>query len=332
MVTMAWSRRRVLELAALAAPLGASSAQTARAGSRRIGVLWLGGESTVFGPVSRQGFFRDGLRRYGWIEGQNLTIESRYVGTGLNLSTPVEQLLSAKVDVIVAMASPIALAAKDMTASVPIVFVVFGDPVEFGLIDSLAHPGGNLTGIYMPTAEHAGKRLGLLHEAVPGSTRIAVLKFPNSRARLETRITEAAAGKLGVELVDVKVDAISELEPALIACKKSGATAVTILAEPRASVNLGRIAEVSLAQGLPSIAGYAGFAWLGGFMAYGADGHEGFIRAAYFVARILQGERPADLPVEQSTKYVLALNKKTARTLRMRFPKSLIQYADFVIP
>jgi putative ABC transport system substrate-binding protein len=293
--------------------------------------LWLGGPSTIYGPGSREALFRDSLRRFGWTEGQNLVIEPRFVGTGVNLSKHVEQLLSMKVDVIVAMGSPIALAVKDISTSVPIVFVVFGDPVEFGLIDSLARPGGNLTGIYMPTAEHAGKRLGLLHEAVPGSSRIAALTFPNSRARHELRIIQAAAGKLGVQLVEVKVGAVAELESALLASKNSGVTAVALITEPRTSVDLGRIAELCLAQRLPSIAGYAGYAWLGGFMAYGADGREGFSRAAYFVSKILNGERPADLPVEQSTKYVLALNTRTARILRMSFSKSLRHYADFVV-
>ncbi|MDM0107605.1 ABC transporter substrate-binding protein [Variovorax sp. J22R24] len=329
-MTVGLSRRRVLKAATLVAPLGVS-AQRTRPNSRRIGVIWLGGQSTTFGPGSREALFRDSLRRFGWTEGQNLAIESRFTGTGVNLAHHVEQLLAMKVDVIVAMASPIALAVKDMASSVPVVFVVFGDPVEFGLIDSLARPGGNLTGIYMPTAEHAGKRLDLLHGAVPGSNRIAALTFPNSRARLELRNTEAAAGKLGVELVEVKVGAIDELDSALLATKKSGVAAVTLLTEPRTSVNLGRIAEQCLAQRLPSIAGYAGFAWLGGLMAYGADGREGFSRAAYFVARILQGERPADLPVEQSTKYVLALNTRTARILRVSFSKALRQYADFVV-
>jgi putative ABC transport system substrate-binding protein len=183
----------------------------------------------------------------------------------------------------------------------------------------------------MPTAEHAGKRLGLLHDAVPGSARIAVLNFQNPRTRREFRTTEAAAEKLGVQLVEMKLSEVAELESAFRACKKEGATAVTILAEPRSSINLRRLARMSLAHKLPSIAGYAGYAWLGGLMAYGADGREGIERAAYFVAKILDGVRPADLPVEQSTKYVLALNARTAKGLGMNFPKALVLYADFVV-
>lgn len=330
MTTTCWSRRRVLALSSLIAPLGVS-AQRATKTNGRIGVLWLGEKTSTFGPRSREVFFRDSLRQLGWVEGQNLAIDTRFVGDGLNISREVEGLLAMKVDVIVAMGSPIALAAKNMTSSVPVVFVVFGDPVEFKLIDSLPRPGRNLTGIYLPTADHAGKRLGLLHDAVLGSTRIAVLRFPPSQATRESRITAAAAAKLGVELIDLNVGSIADLESAFVVCKKSGAKALTILTEPRASTNLRRLADMSIAQKLPAIAGYDGFAWLGGFMSYGADGLEGIRRAAYFITKILDGARPADLPVEQSTKYVLALNVKTARKLGLSFPRALVQYANVVI-
>lgn len=311
-------------------PVGRISERATKTNGR-IGVLWLGEKTSTFGPRSREVFFRDSLRQLGWVEGQNLAIDTRFVGDGLNISREVEGLLAMKVDVIVAMGSPIALAAKNMTSSVPVVFVVFGDPVEFKLIDSLPRPGRNLTGIYLPTADHAGKRLGLLHDAVLGSTRIAVLRFPPSQATRESRITAAAAAKLGVELIDLNVGSIADLESAFVVCKKSGAKALTILTEPRASTNLRRLADMSIAQKLPAIAGYDGFAWLGGFMSYGADGLEGIRRAAYFITKILDGARPADLPVEQSTKYVLALNVKTARKLGLSFPRALVQYANVVI-
>jgi putative ABC transport system substrate-binding protein len=326
-----WTRRSVLALPALFAPVGVSAQRTKEGASRRIGVLWLGTATTQFGPASREGLFRDSLRQLGWVEGRNLAIESRYVSDGVDPVRSVVELLAMKVDVVAAMASPLALAIRHVTGAVPIVFVVFGDPVEFGLIDSLARPGGHLTGIYMPTAEHAGKRLALLRDAVPGTKRIAVFNFADSRARLEARNTQVAAQKLGVQLVEMNVSTMADLDAAFIECKKAGATALTVLAEPRTSVHLGRVAEMSLAHRLPSVAGYAGFAWLGGFMAYGADGGEGIRRAGSFAARILDGARPADLPVEQSTRYVLALNIQTARKLGVRFPRALVRYANVVI-
>ncbi|MGJ7511513.1 ABC transporter substrate-binding protein [Variovorax sp. GT1P44] len=328
------SRRRVLELSTLIAPLGASAQKTSPSRSSRsprVGILWLGRPSTLFGPNSRELLFRTRLGQLGWSEGRDLTIESRFLGEGADVPGRVEEFLAMKVDVIVAMASPIAVAVKHMTSSVPVVFVAFGDPVDLGLIDSLARPGHNLTGVYMPTAEHAGKRLGLLHDAVPGSARIAVLDFLNPRARREFSITQAAAEKLGVQLIEVRLTDVDELDAAFLACKKEGASALSILADQRISINLRKLAGLSLAYRLPSIAGYTGYAWLGGFMAYGADGREGIERAAYFVARILDGARPADLPVEQTTKYLLALNARTAKRFGLSFPKPLVLYADFVV-
>ena len=330
MATSCFSRRRVLVLSSLLTPLGVC-AQVTTATPSRIGVLWLGESTTKRGPLPRERYLRASLHQRGWSDGQNLKIDSRFVGDGANASREVEALLAAKVDLIVAMGSPLALAAKFMTSTVPIVFLVFGDPVDFRLIDSLARPGRNMTGIYLPTASHAGKRLDLLHRAVQSSSRIAVLKFRNSQADREFRITEAAATQLGVELIELEVGAIANLETAFIACKKTGAKALTILTEPRVSTNLSRFADMAAAQQLPAIAGYDGFAWLGGFMSYGADGLEGIKRVAYFVDRILKGTQPADLPVEQSTKYVLALNVKTAKMLGLSFPKDLVRYANVII-
>ncbi len=321
----------MLGLSALVAPWELSAQHNRTTVSRRIGILWLGTTSTTLGPSSREARFRDSLRQFGWVEGQNLAVETRFVGDGGHPAGEAEELVAMKVDAIVAMGAPIALAVRGTTNSVPVVFVVFGDPVQSGLIVSLARPGGNLTGIYMPTAEHAGKRLELLHEAVPGSDRIAVLRFAGSAAGYESALTRAAAQKLGIQLEEITAGTMEDLDAALLACKKTGATALTILAEPRTSISLGRVAEICLVHQLPSIAGYAGYAWLGGLMAYGADGFEGIRRAAYLVSRILNGARPADLPVEQSTKYVLALNRKTARKLQLRFPHSLVQYANVVV-
>lgn len=331
MMPTSFNRRQVLGLGALIAPFRVSSQRSSDGSARRIGVLWLGANSTNYGLGSREIYFRDRLGRRGWVEGRNLKIETRFVGEGERLTRDIEELLAMKVDVVVAMGSSIAIAAKAIPSSVPVVFLVFGDPERSGLIESFAHPGGNMTGIFMPTIAHAGKRLELLHEAVPGSTRIAVMKSQHVRSDLEFGLTEEAAMVLGVELVEMNVRSSADWEAAFLAATKSGATALTVLTASETANNLGSLAELCLAHRLPAIAGYVGFARLGGLMAYGANNSEGLNRAAYFVARILDGVRPADLPVERTDLYVLALNMKTAKELGLSFPKSLKNYANVVI-
>jgi len=320
------SRRRVLELAALLAPWNATAQQTARTGKARIGVLWLG---EVHAPDSRKSFFDNSLRLHEGVAGRDVVIESRFARAVEQLPREVFALLSMKVDVIVAIGSPVAFAVSSLTNSIPIVFVVYGDPVELGLVDSLSHPGGNLTGIYLPTAEHAGKRLELLLNVAPQSSRIGVLSY-YSQVHLESRRTMAAAQRLGVQLVNVDLNSLIDLESAFHTFEKSGATALSILSDWQSGANLGPLADLSLSHKMPSISGYAHFARLGGLMAYGADPFEGLSRAAYLVSKVLSGAQPADLPVEQSTRYVLSLNKRTAKELGVSFPKSILQYADEV--
>lgn len=320
------TQRRAFVFATLAAACGVAVAQANKPGSARIGILWMGYPTGA--PRTPGVLFRNRLRQLGWEEGRNLTIEHRFVGDGETIPAAIEQLLAMKVQVIVAMGSPIAMALRN--SPVPVVFSVAGDPVSLGMIDSFGHPGHNMTGIYAPTVEHAGKRLSLLLDVVPGSTRIALLSAP-VRGGVEASNTETAAGKLGVQLIPVKPDAVEDLESGILACMRAGATALTILTAPRIRNALRHVAAMCLAHKLPSIAGYGEYARMGGLMSYGASADEAATRPAYFVARILSGTRPADLPVEQSLRYVLTLNNRTASALGISFPKPMLQYADQVI-
>ena len=332
MVTAHLRRRRVFGLAALLAPPGAWAQAKDKDSSRRIGIIWLGGLPPTPLPESSLAFrFRVHLRELGWVEGRNLLIESRFAGTGENLARQVEELVAMRVDVIVAMGTPVASAVRSITTSVPVVFSVAGDPVKNGLIESLARPGGNQTGIYTLTAELGGKRLALLHEAVPRSTRIGVLYSVNATRSPEFVSMQVAAKSLNIELVPSEVRAGDGFEGAFSAAKNSGATAVCVLTEPRMVTNLRRIALLSLEYRMAAMSGYSGFAVLGGLIEYGADATEALRRQAQYVDKVLKGARPADLPVEQSTHFRLVVNTKTASALGLTLSNVLLQRADEVI-
>ena len=321
----------MLGLAALIASTAVSAQKAAKAGEARIGIVSLGATPATSGPFSINTIIRDRLRQLGWVEGKNLSIDIRFVGDGQNMSREIEDLLALRVDLIIAFGTPVVLAVRRLSSSVPVVFSIARDPVQQGLIESLGHPNRNLTGIYTPTAEHAGKRLGLLLEAAPGSARVAVIKFTNAISAIESTLTETAAAKLGVQLVPLTLSKVDEFESAFLSFKKAGANALSLLTDPRIAINFERLAAMSMAHGLPSIAGYPSYAQRGGLMAYGASDTEATRRTADFAAKILAGARAADLPVQQSTRFVLSLNLKTARALGVSFPKPLLQYADVVV-
>ena len=316
-------------LVALLAPLGAN-AQATKAKLPRIGVIWLGGlPPAPLPPTSAVARFRDSLRERGWVEGRSISIESRIAGGGQTLARQVEQLIEMKVDVLVTMSTDAALAAKNMSTSVPVIFWIAGDPVEFGLIDSLRRPGGNLTGIYSRVADHAGKRLALLHEAAPLSTRIAVVGSSLNGAEFTNM--QAAATALGVQLVPLEVRTLDNFAGAFEAAKRADATALSVLTSPLLSLNLRRLADLSLANRLPAVAAFNAFAEAGGLMAYAASNAEGARRTAAYVDRILKGGKPAEIPVEQPTKFDLVINLKTAKALGISIPQSMLQRADEVI-
>jgi|SRR5215510_15126842 len=318
----------ILALSVLGAPLIANAQPLIK--MHRIGILWPGSGPTD-GPFFET--FQQGLHDLGYVEGQNLAFEHRY-GEWSNerLDGLAAELVQLNVDVILASGPPQALAAQRATTRIPIVFMAVADPVEVGLVASLARPGGNLTGLTVLAPEHSGKRLELLTEAVPGVARVAVLWNPAStRSALEVRVMEAAAHSLGVQLQSLEVRDPSEFERAFAAATREGAGALSILATPFILQNLRHIANLALQHRLPAIFWMQRFAEAGGLMAYGPSQQDLNRRAAALVGKILQGAKPADLPVEQPMKFVLVINLKTAKVLGITVPPTLLFLADEVI-
>lgn len=293
----------------------------------RIGLL-------VDGASPRVEAFRQGLRELGYVEGQNALIEYRSAAEkGDRLADLAADLVRLRVDVIVAPDPPAARAAKNATRTIPIVMRSSGDPVEAGLVASLARPGGNITGLYSISEELIGKRLELLKEVVPQLSRVAVLWDPDSPGSVHWfRETEAAARSLGVHLQSLEARGSNpDFERVLAVATRGSAGALITLRNPRIVVHRRRIAELALKSRLPAIYDDREFTEAGGLMSYGANLADLYRRAASYVDRILKGAKPADLPVEQPTTFELVVNLKTATALGLTISPSLLRRADHVI-
>jgi len=277
--------------------------------------------------------FRDGLRDLGWIEGQNLIIEYRWAeGSTERLPALAAELVRLKVDLIVASSTPGAQAAKHATREIPIVFAMVSDPVASGLVASLAHPGGNVTGWSNILPEMSGKLLELLKEAMPGASRIAVLYDPaNPGKALELKELRAAARVLGVTLQSLEVPSPKELEAAFSAMTRRRPDALITFVDAVTLPHRQRIVEFAAKSRLPAIYQVREFVEAGGLMSYGLSVERQMRRAAYFVDKLLRGAKPADLPVEQPTKFELVINLKTAKALGLTIPQSILIRADEVI-
>jgi putative ABC transport system substrate-binding protein len=292
---------------------------------RRVGVL-------VVGNADVDAFrteLTEGLRQLGYVEGRNLVFEFRSAEEKLDLLPKLaSELVAIKVDVIVALYTPCALAAQQATREIPIV-AVSGDPVGTGLVQSLAHPGGNITGVSLMAAELGGKCVELFHDMFPSLRRVAALgnaADPFSKPLLEH--VQAAGRATGVEIAPViMIRGPDEVDAAFAAMKNDGAGAVVV----QASLQSQNVAELALKHRLPAATIPRSFAEFGGLLSYGADGPESFRQAAGFVAKILQGALPRDIPVEQPTKFELVLNLKTAKALEIEIPGWLLSRADEVI-
>jgi putative tryptophan/tyrosine transport system substrate-binding protein len=299
----------------------------------RVGVL-VGGVS--FDTPIYHGF-REQLRALGYVEGQNLVFDVRTTG-GHSDRFPklAEELIRAGPDVIVAPSTPAAVAAHRLTTTIPIVFMS-ADPIVAGLATSLARPGGNATGLSMMNAEVAGKRVELLREALPALTRVAVLWAAGEAdpgipmLQVIMNETEVGARVLGIPLDLVKISGESELEGALETIAKRGHQALIVLPTPVISVNNRRVAELSVKMRLAAIGDNRNFADAGGLLTYGTNYGANLRSIANYVGKILKGERPADLPVEQATKFELVINLNTAKALGLTVPQSLLARADEVI-
>jgi putative ABC transport system substrate-binding protein len=315
----------ILSLVILGTPLAANAQQAAKI--PRIGYLSPAPDTPLLEA------FRQGLRDLGWVEGRNVAIEVRSAeGKYERLPELAAELVRLKMDVIFASTTPAALAAKHATTTIPIVIGFVADPIGSGLVASLARPGGNITGWTHLGRELRGKYLELLKEAVPGITRIGVLWNPTNPIHGPSmKDVKAAAQALNVQLHPVGVQDPKELESAFSAMARERVEALAVLPDGMFLAQGDRIIALAERSRLPAMYGVTELAKAGGLMAYGANFPEMYRRGASFVDRILRGAKPADLPIEQPTKFELVINLKTAKTLGLTIPQSLLIRADEVI-
>ena len=293
-----------------------------------IGMLSLGSPGNP-GCVDR---VRRGLDDLGYVEGRTHVLELRWAKDRVDmLPSLVADLVRINVDVIVSASTPAAAVVKEATTSIPIVLATSFYPVETGIIRSLAHPGGNVTGVTHFTPELMAKRVQLAKELVPRATRIAVLRLPGQLQDLVVRDMDAAARRLGTELRAIEVRGVEDLSAAFDEAVKGRAQVVMSTQGPFFWHHRSEIAQLALKHRLPSLSGEPTAAEAGALLFYGPDVMEGCQRAAKHVDRILKGAKPADLPVEQPTKINLIINLKTAKALGLRVPQLLLLQADRVI-
>jgi putative ABC transport system substrate-binding protein len=279
------------------------------------------------------GIFRKGMRDLGWVEGQNIAIEYRYAeGKAERLPELAAELVRLKVDCIIAVGGQPIEAAQRATKTIPIVMPVSGDPVAQGFVASLARPGGNITGLSVLSPELSGKRLELLKEAVPGLSRVAVLKVP-PRAHIHAwKEVEAAARSLQLKLQPLEVRGRDELARLFQAAIKERAQALLTLPHPLFSRDYRTmIVELATKNRLPAMYSNMEFPEVGGLMSYGADSSDNFRRAAVYVDKILKGTNPADIPVEQPMKFWFVINLNAAKQIGVIIPPNLLVRADRVI-
>ena len=283
--------------------------------------------------VSQKEAIRSMLRERGYVESKNIAFEYRYADNKLDRLPPLaKELVDLNIDVLIARAPRAALAAKNATRKIPIVFYDVADPVELGLVNSLARPGGNLTGLTIITEMLAGKRLELLKDTVPRLSRVAVLWNPQNPGNAQQwKESQIPARELGLQLHSMAVSSADRYEGAFKEAAKARSAALAVTPDPLVFSNLKLITDLAAKYRLPAIADRGEFVESGGLMAYGAHEAEQDRRVAYYVDRILKGAKPADLPVEQPTKYELAINLKTAKALGLTIPPNVLSRAQKII-
>ena len=294
----------------------------------RVGYL-----ATVSGPDQQIDALREELHKLGYVEGRNIAYEYRWAaGRQERVQDLADELVRLKVDLIVTRTTFVAAAAKRATTTIPIVMASTQNPVGAGVIASLARPGGNVTGVTQNTTETDGKRLEILHEIIPKATRVASLVWDKSPTNaLFAEQTRAAAKKLGLTLIHQEVGTVDGIEAAFAAMKRQRAQALVVATSPFITSQIKLIANLAAAQRLPVIYNTGINADAGGLMYYGATQIEMHRKAATYVDRILKGAKPADLPVEEPTKYELVVNLKAAKALGLTVPQSILLRADQVI-
>jgi putative tryptophan/tyrosine transport system substrate-binding protein len=319
-------RRRFLLTSLAGALIGPLAARAQPARIPRLGVL-------LFGTPAADAFpsIRRGLEALGYVEGRNILFEHRYAeGRPERLPDLASDLVRSKPDVIIAAGGDVAPFAKRATSTIPIVVITSADPVQGGLVAGLARPGGNVTGLTFVSSELAGKRLQFLKEAAPGVTRVAVLWNPDHPDG-EFPATQTAAGSLAVQVQSLEVRGRDDFTGAFAAANRERMEAVVVASSRLMTLNRARILELATQNRLLVASGWGPWAAEGGLLSYGPDLDAVIRRSAIYVDRILKGARPADIPVEQPTKFELVINLKTARRLGLTIPPSLLQRADHVI-
>jgi putative tryptophan/tyrosine transport system substrate-binding protein len=308
-------------------PLAARAQQPAKLPT--IGYL---GPSTRSIDSQRLNAFVQRLRELGWNEGRTIDIEYRWAeGRNERLAETAAEFVRRKVDVIVTSATPPTVAAKQATSVIPIVFAAVGDPVGIGVVESLARPGGNATGLSLQQTDAAGKRLEVLREVMPGLRRLAIMaNSGNPSAGLDMREAQATARTLGLEAVTSEVLRPEDIAPAFDALK-GNVEALYVCGDPLAVTNRVRINTLALGARLPTMFGAREYVEAGGLMSYGANFLDLYRRTAELVDKVLRGSKPADIPVEQPTKFDLIINLTTAKALGLKIPPTVLARADEVI-
>jgi putative tryptophan/tyrosine transport system substrate-binding protein len=296
----------------------------------RIGFL---GNSTAALEANLIGPFREGLRDLGYIEGKNIVIEWRWAeGKYERFPVLIAELIASKVELIVTAGTPATIALKKATTTLSLVMIAVGDPVGTGLIASLAHPGGNLTGLTSISPELDGKRLELLIEVVPKISQVAVLWNPTSPLQVVAeRETQAAAHAMRIKVLSLGVQAEEKLDDAFATIRRERPGALLVLADRLFLHHRARIMDFATKQRLPGVHAYVELVEAGGLMSYGPSYAGMHRRAAYFVDRILKGTKPEDLPVEAPAKFELVINLKAAKQIGLTIPPSVLYRADKII-
>jgi putative tryptophan/tyrosine transport system substrate-binding protein len=324
-------RREFISLLAGAAAYGPAGVQAQQASHPVIGFLHSANAQSFAPQVVA---FRGGLNEGGFVEGRNLTIEYRWAeGRFDRLPAMAADLVSRKVNAIAATGGNNSnLAAKTATSTIPIVFVSGSDPIKLGLVDSLSRPGGNVTGVSFFVADLAAKALGLVRQALPDAKVVALLLNPNSpEAARQSADAQEAARKLGVELKTLNASTVAEIDQAFAALPQIGAGALLVGAEPLFGSRIEQIVGQATRNRIPAMYYRKEFTAAGGLMSYGTNIDEAYRQAGIYVARVLKGARPTDLPVVQAAKFDFAINLKTARTLGVEFHPQLLATADEVL-
>jgi putative ABC transport system substrate-binding protein len=291
---------------------------------------WLGARSAS--APAREVFLRE-FRELGYVEGKNTAFEYRYAEGKLDrLPALVDELVHLKVDVLLTPSTPAAVAAKNATKTIPIVFYSGSDPVAAGLVDSLARPGGNITGFTTISAELAGKRLELLKETVPKLTRVSALWNPQDVSSVQSwKESQLAARELGLQIHSMEASSSNQFENAFKEAIRAGSAALALTDSPVFFSNQKQIVELAAKHRLPAIYANKEFVVSGGLMSYGVDETEPYRRLASIIDKILKGRKPADLPVEQPKKFDFIMNLKAAKQLGLTIPPNVLARADKVI-